>query len=72
MFYVQKKGEMDRELEVRVKTAEASGSISQTPALESATQLGRCRRHSPVVGQGWPAVFSEDWCGDHKLDENKR
>lgn len=32
--------------------------------------LGRCRRHSPSLG-GWPAIFSQDWCGDHKLDENK-
>ena len=31
--------------------------------------LGRCRRHAPVVGQGWPATFEGDWCGDHKLDE---
>lgn len=32
--------------------------------------LGRCRRHSPTL-QGFPAVFSADWCGDHKLDETR-
>lgn len=32
--------------------------------------LGRCRRHAPTMS-GFPAVFSEDWCGDHKLDEGK-
>ncbi len=32
--------------------------------------LGRCRRHSPTMN-GYPAVFVNDWCGDHKLDENK-
>lgn len=32
--------------------------------------LGRCRRHAPTMA-GWPAVFESDWCGDHKLDENK-
>lgn len=32
--------------------------------------LGRCRRHAPTMG-GYPVVFSSDWCGDHKLDENK-
>jgi len=32
--------------------------------------LGRCRRHAPTLG-GWVAVFETDWCGDHKLDENK-
>lgn len=33
--------------------------------------FGRCRRHAPTV-QGYPTVFGNDWCGDHKLDENKR
>jgi len=32
--------------------------------------LGRCRRHAPTM-KGFPAVFECDWCGDHKLDENK-
>jgi len=32
--------------------------------------LGRCRRHAPTLS-GWPAVFVNDWCGDHKIDEEK-
>lgn len=32
--------------------------------------LGRCRRHAPTLN-GWPVLFVNDWCGDHKLDENK-
>ena len=32
--------------------------------------LGRCRRHAPTMN-GFPAVFNQDWCGDHKLGENK-
>lgn len=32
--------------------------------------LGRCRRHAPTTN-GFPAVFATDFCGDHKLDENK-
>ena len=32
--------------------------------------LGRCRRHAPTMS-GYPAVFLSDWCGDHKLDEEK-
>ena len=32
--------------------------------------LGRCRRHAPTMS-GFPAVFDDDWCGDHKLDENR-
>ena len=34
------------------------------------SSLGRCRRHCPTMS-GFPAVFNNDWCGDHKLDENK-
>lgn len=33
-------------------------------------RLGRCRRHAPTMN-GYPACFATDWCGDHKLDENK-
>jgi len=32
--------------------------------------IGRCRRHAPSMN-GYPAVFPSDWCGDHKIDENK-
>ena len=32
--------------------------------------VGRCRRHAPTMN-GYPVVFETDWCGDHKLDENK-
>jgi hypothetical protein len=32
--------------------------------------LGRCRRRSPTW-RGWVPVFLTDWCGEHRLDENK-
>lgn len=32
--------------------------------------LGRCRRHAPT-NTGFPVVFPTDFCGDHRLDENK-
>jgi len=32
--------------------------------------VGRCRRHAPTM-HGFPVVFEGDWCGDHRLDENK-
>lgn len=32
--------------------------------------LGRCRMHAPTL-KGWPAMFPNDWCGDHKLDDQK-
>ena len=33
--------------------------------------VGRCRRHCPTMN-GWPVMVETDWCGDHKLDEEKR
>lgn len=36
----------------------------------TAKHLGRCRRRAPTMS-GYPAVFEDDWCGDHKVDENK-
>ena len=30
--------------------------------------LGRCRKRAPTLN-GWPAVYTMDWCGDHKLDD---
>lgn len=33
-------------------------------------EVGRCRRRSPTM-QGWPVIYPEDWCGDHKLDADK-
>lgn len=33
-------------------------------------EIGRCRRNAPTM-KGFPAVFPNDWCGDHKIDEEK-
>jgi hypothetical protein len=30
---------------------------------------GRCRRHAPTM-DGYPVVYTADWCGDHKLGTN--
>ena len=38
------------------------------PAVKSS--VGRCRRRAPTMN-GYPVIFADDWCGDHKLDENK-
>ncbi len=35
-----------------------------------AANFGRCRRRAPTMS-GFPAVFGTDWCGEHKLDENR-
>lgn len=33
-------------------------------------KIGRCRHCAPTI-KGWPAMFPTDWCGQHKLDEDK-
>ena len=33
-------------------------------------KIGRCRRNAPTI-KGFPALFPTDWCGEHKIDENK-
>ncbi len=39
--------------------------------LKSPSKIfGRCRRRSPTLS-GWPGMFITDWCGDHRLNENK-
>ena len=38
--------------------------------VEELSAIGRCRRHAPTM-TGYPVVFEGDWCGDHKIDENK-
>ena len=43
--------------------------VSEEPHADK-KPLGRCRRHAPTMN-GYPVVFMTDWCGDHKLDENK-
>lgn len=45
-------------------------SSPKTPPLDGRGALGRCRRHAPTMA-GFPAAFTTDWCGDHKLDETK-
>ena len=29
--------------------------------------IGRCRRHAPTL-DGWPPVYNDDWCYDHKIN----
>jgi len=44
--------------------------VPKQPNSKLGYDLGRCRRHAPTMG-GYPVVFVNDWCGDHRLDENK-
>ncbi len=50
--------------------AKVEGSIRTDVAELPEKSIGRCRKHAPTMN-GYPAVFWTDWCGDHKLDENK-
>lgn len=44
-------------------------ALGGDPPARAAVSIGRCRRHAPTMA-GYPVVFQDDWCGDHKLDEN--
>lgn len=44
--------------------------VAKVPATPASVELGRCRRRAPELA-GYPVVFPADWCGEHKLDENK-
>jgi hypothetical protein len=41
-----------------------------SPNMDIAKVVGRCRRHAPSMN-GYPVVYQADWCGDHRIDENK-
>lgn len=38
--------------------------------VQKSGKVGRCRRHAPSMN-GYPVVYENDWCGDHKVDEGK-
>ncbi len=63
-----------RSLEMKCRTCmwfaekETNDPVAEKTLSEKV--FGRCRRHSPTMN-GYPVVFSSDWCGDHKLDEEK-
>ena len=44
--------------------------VNNAPTKPDVQIVGRCRRHAPTMG-GYPVVYQTDWCGDHRLDENK-
>ena len=47
-----------------------AGSAAAGVEPQAKPSIGRCRRHAPTMN-GYPVVFENDWCGDHKLDEGK-
>ena len=45
-------------------------AVDPGPRVTLPEPIGRCRRRAPTH-DGYPVVFQTDWCGDHKLDQNK-
>ena len=43
--------------------------IAEGETVPPPVNIGRCRRHAPTMS-GYPVVYREDWCGDHKINEN--
>ena len=43
--------------------------LQNAPAIGKPVIKGRCRRHAPTIN-GYPVVFVNDWCDNHKLSEN--
>jgi len=54
---------------VGMKCATCMWFVEKVPDQGEA-KVGRCRKHAPTLN-GWPAMKLTDWCGDHKLDEEK-
>lgn len=44
--------------------------VPKKSSSECTTEIGRCRRNAPTL-KGFPAVFPNDWCGEHRIDEEK-
>lgn len=40
--------------------------VAKADSPENELERGRCRRRAPTMN-GYPVVFVNDWCGDHKL-----
>lgn len=44
--------------------------LNHPPTEGVPPRIGRCRKRAPTMN-GYPVVFVQDWCGDHKIDEDK-
>lgn len=81
----QKKKDKPTKIEISYKTVRPkdnwkdreSGRVCATclvfiPKISNSgeVKIGRCRACPPTM-RGYPVVFPSDWCGAHKLDENK-
>jgi len=71
VFFVEKKSE--REIKCGTSDPLSAPSSLLEPSISKEDprgHIGRCRRSAPTM-KGFPIVFEMDWCGEHRLDENK-
>lgn len=54
----------------KVVSDERKAELGFSPGALKLFDVGRCRRHAPSMG-GYPVVYANDWCGDHRIDENR-
>ena len=52
----------------KVGNAPSEPKKPEEAVVDRAVRIGRCRRHAPTMN-GYPVVYENDWCGDHKLNE---
>lgn len=72
MYFVEKKSD-----ETKLELGEcgafipkvSDGVITRVSLSVNKKLFGRCRRNAPTM-KGFP-VYGDDWCGEHRLDENK-
>lgn len=59
-----------RDREIQMKCTRCMWFIEKVPTQGPTNPriVGRCRRHAPTVG-GFPVVYGNDWCGDHRVNE---
>jgi hypothetical protein len=55
-----------RSEKMRCKTCMAF--VEKKTKKQTTRKIGRCRMHAPTM-KGFPVVFEDDWCLDHKIDE---
>ena len=60
VFFVPKKAEGKDGME----------GLDGVPSPAPYGAIGRCRANPPTM-KGFPIVFERDWCGGHRIDENK-
>ena len=44
--------------------------VVKASSSELSIEIGRCRRNAPTM-KGYPVVYPTDWCGEHRMDEEK-